>query len=301
MLLDVRPGRRPPRPGSEFASNHRGGFTLIELLVVIAIIAILIGLLLPAVQKVRAAAARLQCQNNLKQMGLAMHDFHGTYNAFPPAFAKPSNYGWGVWLLPFVEQDNPFHSLNPHGTTLSVNALTTLPLKVYTCPSDPEGVINPYFSGYAKSNYAVSEQVSDGGSAVSILTVTDGTSNTLMIGERDTLHQVGALWAGRDTATPGAGVASVIGRPTWPIDTPYAGGLPCCSGDTSKGCTRFAWSSLHTGGANFVFCDGSVHFLRAGIATDPRQANCNKPVPANFPFFNLYFAADGFVVDGNDY
>jgi prepilin-type N-terminal cleavage/methylation domain-containing protein len=222
MVLGFRPGRRTSRPGP--ALERHGGFTLIELLVVIAIIAILIGLLLPAVQKVREAAARTQCANNLKQMGLAMHDYHDTYHAFPPAFAKPSNYGWAVWLLPFVEQDNLFNALNPNGTNLSVNALTTLPVKVYTCPADREGIINPYFSGFAKSNYAVSEQVSDGGSAIPMSSITDGTSNTLMIGERDTLHQVGALWAGRDTATPGAGVASVIARPTWPINTPTPGG-----------------------------------------------------------------------------
>jgi prepilin-type N-terminal cleavage/methylation domain-containing protein/prepilin-type processing-associated H-X9-DG protein len=279
------------------------GFTLIELLVVIAIIAVLIGLLLPAVQKVRAAAARIQCGNNLHQMGLAMHSYHDTHHAFPPAFAKPSNYGWAVWLLPFVEQDNLYAAINPDATTLAVNAQTTRPLKVYTCPADPgAAVINPYFSGYAKSNYAVSEQVSDGGSAIPMSQITDGLSNTLMIGERDTLSQVGALWAGRDTATPGAGVASVIGRPTWPIDTKYAGGLPCCSGDTARGCTRFAWSGAHTGaGANFVFCDGSVHFLFSSLPTDPTQADCNKPVPANYTYFNLYFAADGFVVNGADF
>jgi prepilin-type N-terminal cleavage/methylation domain-containing protein/prepilin-type processing-associated H-X9-DG protein len=280
----------------------RSGFTLIELLVVIAIIAILIGLLLPAVQKVREAAARLKCQNNLHQMSLAMLDYHDANQAFPPAFAKPSNYGWAVWILPYLEQGNVYQALNPTGSTLTVNAVTSLTLPVYTCPSDVSGGVNTHFSGYGKSNYAVSEQVSDGGSAIPILSITDGTCNTIMIGERDTLYQVGALWAGRDTATPGAGVATVIGRPTWPINTRYAGGTPCCTGDTAAGCTRFAWSSLHTaGGANFAFCDGSVHFLRAGIPTDPTQQSCNKPVPANYTYYNLYFANDGFPVNGADY
>jgi len=147
----------------------------------------------------------------------------------------------------------------------------------------------------------VSEQVCDGGSAINILTITDGTSNTIMIGERDAFNQAGAVWAGRDTATPGAGVSSVIGRPTWPLDTKYAGGTPCCLGDTVAGCTRFAWSSMHPGGAEFAFCDASVHFLRTGIPTDPTQATCNKPVPANFTYFNLYFASDGNPINGADY
>jgi prepilin-type N-terminal cleavage/methylation domain-containing protein/prepilin-type processing-associated H-X9-DG protein len=277
---------------------RRRAFTLIELLVVIAIIAILIGLLVPAVQKVRDSAARIQCSNNLHQIGIAMHSYHDTQHYFPPAFARPSNWGWAVWILPYVEQDNLYRQLNPDATTLGHNALTNnQEIKVYECPSDRVGVNNPYLSGYAKNNYACSEQICDGGSAYQIKDITDGTSNTLMIGERDTLHQIGAVWAGRDTAT---GVNSVIARPTWPINTRYTGATPCCAGD--GGCTRFAWSSLHTGnGANFVFCDASVHYLRASIPTDPSQANCNKPVPANVTFLNLYFKDDGNVVNGNDW
>jgi prepilin-type N-terminal cleavage/methylation domain-containing protein/prepilin-type processing-associated H-X9-DG protein len=271
------------------------GFTLIELLVVIAIIAILIALLVPAVQKVRESAAQTQCQNNLKQMGLAMHAHHDQYQYFPPAFAKPSNWGWSVWLLPFVEQGPLYTTLNPTATTLALSANTLLSLPVFTCPSDPSGSINNYLDGYAKSNYAVNEQVSDGGSEYRITQITDGTSNTLMVGERDMRFQVGALWPGRDVPT---GVVSVIGRPNWPINTPYAGGNSCCAADT--GCTRYAWSSLHLGGANFLFCDGSVHRLRQDLDTDTSQENCNKPVVANHPFQNLYFKDDGNAIHPGD-
>ena len=276
--------------------TQRRGFTLIELLVVIAIIAVLIGLLLPAVQKVREAAARTQCKNNLHQQGLAMHMYHDVYHAFPPAFTKPSDYGWSVWLLPYLEQQNLYNTLNPLKTVLTLNPSTTLKLAVFTCPSDGSpGIVNNYFGGYAKSNYVVSEMVSDGNSAIDMSTITDGLSNTIMIGERDMLKQVGAAWPGRDTKLSALGGVEVsIGRPTWPINTPFAG-MP------DPACTRYAWSSSHTSGANFAFCDGGVHYLNSSIPNDPTQQSCSKPVPTNFPLMILYFASDGYIVNGNDF
>ncbi|VTR98721.1 DUF1559 domain-containing protein [Tuwongella immobilis] len=134
---------------------RRRGFTLIELLVVIAIIAILIGLLLPAVQKVREAAARMQCQNQMKQLALATHSFHDANNAFPSS-RDSNSISAHAYLLPYIEQDNVFRTVN--FTVSWNNALNATPrgtnIKTFLCPSDP---VTSVPAGWAGNNYRVNQ------------------------------------------------------------------------------------------------------------------------------------------------
>jgi prepilin-type N-terminal cleavage/methylation domain-containing protein len=207
--------------------SSRPAFTLIELLVVIAIIAILLGLLLPAVQKIREAAARTQCQNNLKQIGLAFHNYHSTYRCFPPGFASqaaardgPSlgpGWGWGAYLLPYLEQNNVYRQINfSKDISDPANAqarLTSLP--VFLCPSDsPAGLTTTVRDGsgnpicdvafgnyvgmagvYEVSGYPDTSNGAPGvllrNSKVRVTDIRDGSSNTLFVGER------AWMWQGR--------------------------------------------------------------------------------------------------------
>jgi prepilin-type N-terminal cleavage/methylation domain-containing protein len=192
---------------------HRRGFTLIELLVVIAIIAVLIGLLLPAIQKVREAAARIQCSNNIKQISLAVHDYASAHGTVPPVWYQHDTGPWGKGgyvnsnlfyaLLPFIEQDNVYNLgqsgnapsigggpyVGPYGARSSV-------IKTYICPSDPTepsnmdthmGPDGSWAVKWAVMNYAGNVMVFDpsannlSGSATIVSSMSDGTSNTVMI------------------------------------------------------------------------------------------------------------------------
>lgn len=306
------------------------GFTLIELLVVIAIIAVLIALLLPAVQQAREAARRTQCRNNLKQLGLACHNYHDAYNLFPLGCGY-SLWGWKVYILPYIDQGNQYNQINfsdgmdtagtfcrGQGTPCYTSqhqaaALTTAgkkswastPFTILACPSDPLGNtaygqgagvgnaenINANYQGVcgnvnsvirANVNYGPNSRhriVTPVGTSssdiigaydigaeyngifgyalkVNIGAISDGSSNTLMIGERaiDDSHS----WGWTLTGNEGDSMLGT-GAPMW--NTVFS----------SKPPYNYNWqyspvfSSRHTGGSHFLMGDGAVKFLSTAI------------------------------------
>ncbi len=270
--------------------NRRPALTLVEMLVVIAIIAVLIGLLLPAVQRVRDAANRMRCANHLHQIGLALHNYHGVHNYFPPGVSyrggtDPDPYmSWNTRLLPFVEQDNlwrqalqafaedkVFTDNPPHVGLATV-------MDIYTCPTDPRtlearlarGLYKVAFTAYlgvSGSNHFRKDGIFYLDSQISLADVTDGSSNTLMVGERPPSADLWLGWwyAGFGQTQDGSGdmVMSVrefnlgLDGPGCPLG-PYTFG----PGRVQNQCDAFHFWSLHIGGgANFLFADASVHFL----------------------------------------
>ncbi len=264
------------------AAGRRPGFTLIELLVVIAIIAILIALLVPAVQKVREAAARVQCANNLKQIGLGFHNYHDTYKKFPTAGDNGptsccsadivSYYSWTYHILPFIEQD-PLYKI---GQT-NVSQLRISPVSIYYCPSRRQVRL---YQGVAKCDYAVNEGTNSSNGAIiytrggttSIARLTDGTSNTLLVAEGRVhiayLDSGGQCCSDNEDAYTN-GYGDDVGRrgstPPEPdlLDPTFPGSL--CDGK---------FGSSHTGGLNGVLGDGSVRFIRFSITPQVFQYLC---------------------------
>jgi prepilin-type N-terminal cleavage/methylation domain-containing protein/prepilin-type processing-associated H-X9-DG protein len=295
---------------------RRRGFTLIELLVVIAIIAILIALLVPAVQKVRDAAARTQCQNNLKQIGLAAHGFHDAYKKFPAGTYLPYSYtGSGpppfstpgpvypnmysnvmIALLPFVEQTSIYQQMNlavsQYGNCGSPTAPGAQVVQTYICPADtlPPNNQSTYTSGgktyyFGANSYGACAGIrsfygmtQDGifyiNSSVRIADVTDGTSSTILFGERshyDPVYDVVYASAPLYTRTGWAWTNTLGGYDylfgaVRPINWVFPPGTTSDPGYVLQDDRMSTFGSRHTGGANIGFADGSVRFLSS--ATD---------------------------------
>ncbi len=273
------------------ASRPRDGFTLVELLVVIAIIGILVGLLLPAVQAAREAARRMQCQNNLKQLGLAMHMHHDTYGNFPyvRSGGGQNRHTWAMQLLPFMEQTSLFQTyknpitgvsqtdgFNNHtSTNATMVAARESQVSVFMCPSRRAPIsLSPITTGSTvmglPGDYVActgnTNTVPTNGvftlvnsnhmkTFVKIRDITDGTSNTIMIGEKhiqkdflNTPIQDGMILSGSETLT----YYRIAGT-----SNPFA--------TSSLTAINRQFGSWHTGVCQFVMADGSVQSLSVSL------------------------------------
>ncbi len=273
-------------------THPRRGFTLIELLVVIAIIAVLIGLLLPAVQAAREAARRAGCLNNLKQIGIALHNYHDSRNVLPPGYIYVYGYptggfGWATMILPNIEQAALFNAVNFSLPAWSSPNSTACVQKIasYFCPTDytTQGFLSREGFNYAKSSYVGSFGPNDmdivpedraglfsRNSQIKFADVTDGLSQTLAVGERTN-----------------AVYLTVIGSEShYDLETVWPGAIKENPVDDHAHTTLFQAAylinspnfddrdsmSYHSGGSNYLFADGSVKFIKLSINPTIYQA-----------------------------
>jgi len=284
--------------------HHSRGFTLVELLVVIAIIGIMVGLLLPAVQAAREAARRMQCQNNMKQIGLAMHNYHSTFNQFPTVNANSTLSGGSLFvsILPMIEAGNAFeqYDFNLANSDAKNQAVTGQKLPFYMCPSSPlrrEVPSCPADNGRALGNYAASIGSRDynqywsffgiprpslNGAIVYSDTVEkktgfrdlfDGSASTFMIGET-TYNLPDYKFSTAASNGPCAGT-SRFSFTYWSNPFPGSTGITTQFAFNPKdkpndGIYNSGWvrsfRSDHVGGLQFLYADGSVHFHTDSLA-----------------------------------
>ena len=281
--------------------NRTRGFTLIELLVVIAIIAILIALLLPAVQQAREAARRTQCRNNLKQIGLALHNYHDTFNVFPPGFVQTSTLGrneatWVAFILPGMDQANRYAQFDFNAcfgctSTSSPNiAAFAAPLTAFMCPSDAS--VGPALSIYSRGNYGANNGIGpltavpgytvvargalgmfDGNSRLRMGDIRDGTTNTVAVSELRVNSKNSSDFRGvlfypegpftHHKYTPNTSVPDQV-RTSWAVtgDDPPTTGAYSAFNDKNM---LYSARSQHTGGVHSLLADGSVRFISNNI------------------------------------
>ena len=291
------------------------GFTLIELLVVIAIIAILVALLLPAVQQAREAARRTQCRNNMKQIGIALHNYHDVYGSLPPFFiyrtGNPSRIAdpdkganWLVFLLPYVDQAPLYNQWN-FDIPANQNPGRSTELTVYQCPTDPQSSNNHCSyagGGWARGNYGMNvspcshgvgptDRLGGVGAVNQIIRfrdLTDGVSNTVAVDELRAgmnQHDLRGCWA---MPGLGSGTAAMFNDASAPNSRePFSDDMENCAvsgqnGIPGMGCFdntstgQMTARSMHTGGLFLMMADGSVRFISDSIDFQRLQNGCGS-------------------------
>jgi prepilin-type N-terminal cleavage/methylation domain-containing protein len=311
---------------SASSSRMRRAFTLIELLVVIAIIAILIALLLPAVQQAREAARRTQCKNNMKQLGLAFHNYHDAHKRFPmsyvafvtpPTASQDVDFNWAYMslLLPYLDQGPLYNQLNPgQGSRIprdpanmtntadyttaragTREALLTTVIAPLICPSTPGGNVNKYQSNLGTMMYGANNQIMLSSSpppAMPLTDVKDGTSNTILMGEKALMDRplpaIGGTWAAARGCTQARlGIVAAQCPMNTPFDGTHVTASNCYTEPGSNTLvSRASAASAHEGGCHFVLCDGSVRFISENINANPLTGNAGAS--GNFTYQNLF-------------
>jgi type II secretory pathway pseudopilin PulG len=286
----------------------RGAFSLVEILVVTAIVAVLIALLVPAVQQVRAAAARAQCTSQLKQIGLALHNYHDIFRSFPLQ-SGIQDQCWMYKILPYIEQSALYQQ--GQGTDAALKRTTwKTPIPAFLCPSDPRdnaGGVYDFHTAYAMTSYlGVAGRIStdfpdsgvigpfddadSGNLAVNIAHITDGLSTTLMVGERPPSPDRFWGWWAYKFWDNNCWAIGDIGFSPYTDSNGDDTGTPCPAlsyfspGDISDYCHTNHFWSFHTGGGNWLMCDASVRFMQyaAGTTVIPLMATRNggEVIPA---------------------